>query len=345
MSHRYGSLRSFWTPYLLLAIGVLGAVIGGGDPAPAQAARAGRLSFAYPAISGSIGWLWVSREAGLFQKNGLQVDLVYIPGVTLLTQSMLSGETAVGIGGGPVVLEANAAGAQLTVIAGVINAMMFKIMSQPEIRAPADLRGKRIGISRLGTSTDFAARFALRKFGLQPDREVTIVQVGGVPNILAALQARALEAGVLSAPVNVRAKKLGFRELADVADLGVLYPFTYVMVLDRTVRGDPVTMRALVKAMTEGAHLFKTNREVSLRAIEKYTLISDREALEETYANFSRVVEENLYMRLDGLAALIDEVAPRNPRVREIKPERLVQHQFVRELEESGFVKALYGRR
>ena len=163
----------------------------------------------YSAMSGSMAWVWAAKEAGFFDKHGLKVDLVYIGGTAQLFQSMLAGEIAFGIGGGPSIIHANMQRRSIVGVAGTLNRMIMKIMAASQIKTPADLRGKRIAVTRFGTSTDFAARLFLKNSNLSAEKDTAILQVGSVPNVLAALKNGTSQAGALSPPAHLQAENDG----------------------------------------------------------------------------------------------------------------------------------------
>jgi ABC-type nitrate/sulfonate/bicarbonate transport system substrate-binding protein len=189
-----------------------------------------KMRAAYSAMSGSMAWVWAAQEGGYFDQQGLKVDLIYIGGTAQLFQSMLAGEIDFGIGGGPSIINANVQRRSIVTIAGTLNRMIMKIMAAPQIKTAADIRGKRISITRYGTSTDFAARLFLKSWGLSPEKDSVILQVGSVPNVLASLQSGTSQAGALSPPAHLQAEKMGFSELMDLSKGDIYYPFTYVAV-------------------------------------------------------------------------------------------------------------------
>jgi ABC-type nitrate/sulfonate/bicarbonate transport system substrate-binding protein len=166
-----------------------------------------RIRAAYSAMSGSMAWVWAAKEGGYFDQHGLKVDLIYIGGTAQLFQSMLAGEIGFGVGGGPSIISVNTQRTSIVAIAGTLNRMIMKIMAIPQIKSSADIRGRRIAITRYGTSTDFAARLFLRSWGLSPEKDAVILQVGSVPNIVASLQSGASQAGALSPPAHLQAEK------------------------------------------------------------------------------------------------------------------------------------------
>ncbi|HUK40039.1 MAG TPA: ABC transporter substrate-binding protein, partial [Candidatus Acidoferrales bacterium] len=210
-----------------------------------------RVRAAYSAMSGSMAWVWAAKEGGYFDQYGLKVDLVYIGGSAQLFQALLAGEVGFGVGGGPSIINVNSQRTSIIAIEGTLNRMIMKIMGTQQIKSPADIRGKRIAITRYGTSTDFAARLFLRSWNLSPEKDAVILQVGSVPNILAALQNGTSQAGALSPPAHLQAEKMGFAELMDLSKGDIYYPFTYVAVSAAFLERNKNLMRPFLAASVE----------------------------------------------------------------------------------------------
>ncbi|MBI3076792.1 MAG: ABC transporter substrate-binding protein [Deltaproteobacteria bacterium] len=213
---------------------VLLAWLAVGQAAPVRAADPA-LTVTYAAISGSHAALWVTKEAGLFERHGLRVQLIYLGGGQA-TKVLLAGSSPIISISGPAPIAAAIQGADTVIVATVLNTFIFSIMARPELTRPEALRGRRVGISRFGAATDFALRYALRRWGLEPGRDVAILQVGGVPEILAALRQGAIDAGVLSSPSTRLARRAGFPELVDMGKLGIEYPGACIVTTRRGLR-------------------------------------------------------------------------------------------------------------
>ena len=278
-----------------------------------------RVRVGYSAMSGSMAWVWAAKEAGYFDKHGLKVDLVYIGGTAQLFQSMLAGEIAFGIGGGPSIIHANMQRRSIVGVAGTLNRMIMKIMAASQIKTPADLRGKRIAVTRFGTSTDFAARLFLRNSGLSPEKDVAILQVGSVPNVLAALKNGTSQAGALSPPAHLQADKMGFAELADLSKGEIYYPFTYIVVTAGFLEKNRNLIPPFLAASVEGIHRYKTDKAFAKKLIAKYLRIEDEKVLEDTHQLFSDLFETVPYIKREGLVSLIQILAEKEPKVEALK--------------------------
>lgn len=301
-----------------------------------------RVRVGYSALSGSMAWVWTAQEAGYFARHGLQADVVYIGGSAVLYQATLAGELAFGVGGGPGIIHANLQRRSLVGIAGTLNRMVMKIMAMLQIQTPGDLRGKKIAITRYGTVTDFSARLFLKKWGLSPDKDVAILQVGSVPNILAALQRGTVQAGVLSPPAHLQAEKLGFSELMDLSREEIYYPFTYIVATPEFLEKNSKVVGPFVAAVVEGVHRFKTDKALAKKVISTYLGIKDDSVLEETHQLFARLFERTPYIKREGLAGLVQILGEKDPRVHSLKLDSVVEDRYIRDLEMSGFVDKLY---
>ena len=251
----------------------------------AALAQLTKLQVAYPTTVGSMAVVWVAKEGRYFEKNGLDVALIYVAGSSRVVQAMLAKEIPIAEIAIPAVIQANLAGADLVMLAGPNHKPGQKLMVKPEIKRAEELKGRKLGVTRFGTSDDFLLRYLLTRWGLQPDREVPLIQMGGSQEILAGLASGSVDGGVLSSPLNLRALKLGFSLLVDLSAIGVDYQGAGVVTTRSFVRENADTIRRYLKAYVEGLHRFKTDPEFSLKVLAKYSRISERDMLEETYKN------------------------------------------------------------
>lgn len=337
-------LRSRRFTKRLLALGAFIFCAASWAPSPGYGQMA-RLRVAYPTTVGSMGVLWVTKEAGLFEKRGLDVTLIYVAGSSKIVQAMLAKDIPIAEIAIPAVIQANLAGADLVMLAGPNHKPGQKLMVKPELKTPADLKGKKLGVTRFGTSDDFLLRYILTKWGLQPDREVSLIQMGGSQEILAGLASRSIDGGVLSSPLNLRAQKLGFLMLVDLSAIGVDYQGAGVVTTRTYVRDNPDTIRRYILAYVEGLHRYKTDKEFSLKILSQYSRTMERDILEETYQHYAiKVMPKVPYPTLEGIQLVLNEIGSRNPKAREIPPASLVDITYLKEIENSGFIKTLYGQ-
>jgi NitT/TauT family transport system substrate-binding protein len=303
-----------------------------------------KLNVAYPTTVGSMAVLWVTKEARLFEKHGLQVELIYIGGSSKVVQAILAREIPIAEIAIPAVIQANLAGADLVMLAGPNHKPGQKIMVRPEIKKQEELKGKKIGVTRFGTSDDFLLRYVLGQWGIAPDREVALIQMGGSQETLAGMIAKSVDGGLLSSPLHLRAGKLGFSILADLSVIGVDYQGAGVVTTQRYLGENPDTIRRYLRAYVEGLHRLKTDKNFSMKVIGKYSRISEADALEETYQHYAvKVMPRVPYPTTKGIQMVLDEMSSRNPKAKSLQPDSFIDVANLRELEQSGFIKNLYG--
>ena len=290
--------------------------------------------------------LWVAKEAGLIEQQGLDVtDFPLIEGGTLSIQALIGGDIQFVLAGTSGIIVASLGGADLVGIAGASNKFEFALLAVPEIRAGADLRGKRVGISRFGSSSDFAARTALQYLGLDPDRDVTILQIGGTAARVGAMQSGAIEAAPEIAPALLTAKKLGFNMLVDLAQIGIPYQVGPISTTRTLINEKPELVRRVVRGYLAGIHRMKTDKTFSMSVSSRYMAIDDPEALSESWEHFAQgSIPEVPYITDDGLLPVLKELAETNPAAAAATPTQFYDNRFLKEAEDSGFVKRLYGR-
>ena len=308
----------------------------------AASAQEQRIRVGFSAMSGSMAWLWAAKEGGYFDQHGMKVDLVYVGGTAQLFQSMLAGEIAFGIGGGPALIHANAQRRTIVGVAGSLNRMVMKIMATPQIKTAADIRGKRIAITRYGTTTDFSARLFLKNWAPAMEKEAVILQVGSIPNVLASLSSGASQLGALSPPAHLQAERLGFAELMDLSKKDIYYPYTYVTVSAHFLEKNSNLIRPFLAGAVEGIRRFKTDKVFAKRQIAKYLQVKDDKVLEETHQLFADLFERVPSIKREGLTSLAQILAESDPKVQAVQIDSMVDDRFVRELETSGFIKGVY---
>ncbi len=299
-----------------------------------------RIHVAFSSIAVVQSGIWVTKEAGLFEKNGLAADLVYVASGTTVSQAMIAGEFPVGLVGGAIV-NANLRGADFAIIGGVVNRPNFYLTAHPSVKKLSDLKGKAIGITRYGSSTDFIIRYLLRKWGMEPDRDVKILQTGGQPEILAAMKAGVVQAGVTGSPTDYLARKAGFVILQDMGKIGLEYPVNSLVTTRSFIRKDPATVKKVLMAYSEGVQKLFKDKEFAKKVFAKYTRTQDREILDDAYEYAKNFIERIPNLPYKGVATIISQIAETNPKVREYKPEDFIDSTFFSEFQRSGFFKSL----
>ncbi len=251
--------------------------------APPLALAETKIRIAYTAISSYITPVWLASEAHVFAREGLAVDLIYVAGGPTAVQALLSGNVDYMAGAGNPVIEARLNGAETVIVMAFANRIGQSLMVRPDIPLPANLKGKRVGVTRLGSLTDVSARYIISRFGMKPDQDVSIIQIGGLPQILAALQSGAIHGGILSPPGLFQAKEMGYRELFAMPTSDLFYLTTAVGTTESFVKKQPQAHAATVRALAEGLRLLRREPELSKRVIQKYTKATDPRLLDLSY--------------------------------------------------------------
>jgi NitT/TauT family transport system substrate-binding protein len=306
---------------------------------PAQERKLDKIRVARASDSATEAALWFTKEGGFFEKHGISAELIRFQGSSLVVSTMLSGEIAISQIGAAAVVDSDLAGGDLTNVATIIRNFVFYIFSRPEIERMSDLKGKAMGTSRYGAISDFAARFALAKNGLQPEKDVAILQTGGPSESVAALNANRIQAVALTAPATIRARKLGLRPLLDISKIEANFPFNGIVVRRSFLKSNEDLVRRFLMAYIEGVVLAKKDAAFAKKVMAKYFKSDDREVLDESY---DWIVRQNFtlppYPAIPGLATILKAVEARNPKAKTMKPEDFVDMKLVQELDKSGFI-------
>jgi NitT/TauT family transport system substrate-binding protein len=303
-------------------------------------AQTKRIAVAYSAISATQSGFYLAKDAKIFDKHGLYVDPVYVAGGSRVSQAVIAGEFAVALAGGNIVF-ADLAGGDIVTFGGVVNVPSFYLYVQPAIKTQEDLRGKTLGITRYGASTDFTLRFLLKKWGLEPDRDVKVIQMGGQPEILAGMQAGVIHGGVLSSPGDFKAKRTGFSLLANFAKVGLDYPTTSLVSTRSTIKKDRETVKRFLMAYSEAVDRLFRDKELAVRVIGKWTRTQDREALESSYEYATNFIERPPRLPFKAIETILAQAAETDPRARGRKADEFLDSSIYNELEKSGYFKSL----
>lgn len=301
--------------------------------APTRAAVAAeRLRVAHSTLTATNSVLWVARDRGIFPRHGLDVSLIYVAGVRSM-QALLAQEVEIGSVSGTTAIQANLSGADSVIIGGISNSVLMSLVATPDIIAVEALRGKRVGVTRFGSLSDFMARSYLTRAGVTPDRDVAILQTGGYPESVAALQAGGIQAAMLSPPFHTIAiRRLGFRELIDLSRT-TKYQSNALVTLRRFAQSKPAVLTAFMEAYTEAVRVFKQEPEFTLGVLGRAMRSNDRQILEETYGFYRDYFADIPQPTLEGVQLILDELAPRTPKAREARPQDFVDLRFVQALD------------
>jgi len=287
---------------------------------------------------------WIAREAGLFKKYNLDFDLVFIASSPSVTAAMLSGEAEVSLGGGEGPIRAYVQGANdFVFIAGFKNVLTHSIVGRAEIKRPADLKGKKVGINRIGSNPHYFAVQALRRAGIDP-AEVNLIQSGGSPETLAALLTGNLDAASLNPPADAGAIARGLHYVIYGPELKLPYAATVFFTRRSLIAKRPQVIGEFLRSMAEAGKIVHTDKEFVYKVLGKYLRLTDRKVLDAAYNGEVKVLEKNLEINNEGMQSILDEVARVDPRAKKIKAEDLVDRRFLDEMKSSGFFDKLWGK-
>ena len=303
-----------------------------------------RLRMSHSAITVSQGILWVIHDAGIFQKYNFDPQIIYIANSPPNIAGVLSGDLDFTVTAGPASVSAAIEGADILILMSFLHSMNdFALFSNPAIKTPADLKGRIIGVGQPGSADDYGMRIVLRKWGLDPDKDVSLLSAGGQPTRLTALQVGRIDASLFQIPTTLRARKAGLNQLASLADFGIDYLGTSIATRGSMVQKNPSFVQRFVKAFVEGIHHYKTNKDASLRSIAKFTKLTDPVALEEAYNTYViKLLPRVPYPSTKGIEAIVEDLGKRSPKARGFNATRFAEGRLLKDLEDSGFVTQLY---
>jgi NitT/TauT family transport system substrate-binding protein len=281
-----------------------------------------------------------AKEVGLFKKYGLDVEIVYIPGGSTVVQSMIAGDVQFGRGSATEVVTAHLAGFPLKILTALINKFVYSFVTPMSIARPQDLKGRAVAVSRFGSGSDFITRLALKSWGLEPVKDVTILQIGNSPERLAAVAGGKVQGSILSLSQTPRAKKLGLRVLADLSQIDAEYPQGVLYAPAFLIEKRPDLIAAFLKAYIEALQQFKTNRPVAYNVIAKNSGLKDKSDIEEYHKVLTtKFLLDYPLPTVAGMKTVLDDLGAKNPKIRELKPEDLLDTRFLRNLKDSGAIK------
>jgi NitT/TauT family transport system substrate-binding protein len=300
------------------------------------------------APAGTNSHYYVTKQLGLFQKHGINIELISFPGGTVGLQALLAGDIQFASADGTAGLQANLRGGNIYFIAGMINTFPFSILSKPEIRVPGDLRGKKIVISRYGSSSDTAVRVAVEKYDLKPDKDVIILQGGGQSERFAALRAGAVDAAIVSPPLNLAGRKMGYNEVIDLSQSGVAYSHQQIVAIKDYLDRNPDAVLRTLRALIEGLAAWKdpAKKSAVMTQVAKYLRLDpekNKDQIEETYRYYSNAFSTRPYATAEGLEFTAQILKRNRPEAKDMQAKDYLVNRFVAELEKEGFLAKVFG--
>ncbi|MBM4260049.1 MAG: ABC transporter substrate-binding protein [Deltaproteobacteria bacterium] len=310
----------------------------------AETVRAQPVVFGYSSITSVFLPLWIGKEAGLYKKDGIDVQLVYIPTSSTMGQAMFAREVHISTVNSTTVVQSGLQGGDLVLMGALINTTAFYIMARPEVATVQDLKGKRVGVTRLGSSSDFAMREYLQKNKLQPGRDVNILQIGGMPELAAALNSNAISAAPISSPMSYVAEQRGNKILANLANEGIYFVIAGISTSRRFMRERRADAKAFLRGYGRSVHYMYQHKEESKKILRKYVKIDDPGALEGSVQYAYDFTEKIPLVKREGVQVVLDQEAPKNPQAKSSSAEQFYDNSLVQELINEGFYRSLWGR-
>jgi ABC-type nitrate/sulfonate/bicarbonate transport system substrate-binding protein len=309
----------------------------------AGAEKMDRAILAFGSSGGNLTPFWVAREAGLYRQYGLDVDVVFLRGSTTAINALAAKEAHFAALGASSSVLARIGGIDTVLIATAAPGLSFYLVTKPELRSGADLKGKKIGISRPGTDSDLAARVAIEKLGLA-EKDVSYVTIGSDAERTLAMKQGVIDATVLTPGAFAGAQKLGFRSLLDLSQANVPYEAASLITTRALIRDSAERVSRFTKGFVAGIHYARTHRDFTIKVLAKYMRSDDQDVLNASYDYYvGRVIPRVPYVSERGLQAVIDFTRQRNPQIPKLNAAEFMDNRFVKELDDSGFINALYG--
>ncbi|MGE5219223.1 MAG: ABC transporter substrate-binding protein [Chloroflexota bacterium] len=310
----------------------------------ARAAEADRLTVCYSSIAATSITTWVPYEAGIYKKYGLDVRIVYVAGAQAIT-TLVSGDAQIVQGSGAAAVLSRLSGSDATVIGTTINVIPMSLVTTPDIASAQDLKGKTFGVSRFGSLTDLGLRKAVAELGLDPNKDIKMIQAGGVPEILLFMQQGVIKGGLISSPTLEKAKELGYKEFMNLSEVKFRYPGTALVTTDSFIRSRPETVNRFLKATLDGIKYAKANPDFTVRILGKYTRNSDTKLLMSAFKSYVLGYIRNVpTVTLPEMEAVVEDIARRNPKAKGADARQFYDPAPLERLAKEGFIKELYPR-
>jgi NitT/TauT family transport system substrate-binding protein len=308
----------------------------------AHGAELEKLNVCYSSIAATSVSTWIPKEAGIYQKYGLDVKTVYVSGAQAIS-TLISGDTQIVQGSGAAAVLSRLSGADVTIIGTTINVVPMSLVTTPDIGGVQDLKGKTFGVSRFGSLTDIGLRKAVSEFGLDPATDIKMIQTGGVPEILLYMQQGVIKGGLISSPTLERAKELGYKELLNLGEIKFRYPGTALVTTGSFIKNRPQTLNRFLKATLEGIKYAKANPDFTVRVLGKYTRNTDSKLLNSAFKSYVLGYIRNVpTITQPEMESVLEDIAARNPKAKTADPKQFYDLAPLEQLIKEGFVKELY---
>ena len=316
------------------------ALVGFAGPLSAQE----RIRVGWAGVSPANSPIWAVQANGYLKKQGLDAQVITPTASPIAIQAMLAGELDVIVTSVTTLVSARLAGADVFMILGMVPTFVDHIITQPSTTSFDQLKGKMGGVNRLGSTSDLGLRLALRRKGVDPEKDVKIITAGDNPSRLAAVSKGVVQFTIMPEPFIREAEKIGLKDFFSIGSLKIPFWWNAVLVQESTLRSKRPTLLKFTRAMMEAVHYIKTDKEGTKEIFSKNLKLTDPEGLERAYRDYSVIFPENLMPTPDGVKTMLDDLAPRNAKAAAADPKNFVDPSLVQEVEASGFLKQLYKR-
>jgi len=303
-----------------------------------------RLRVGQGSISLQSGLMHIAKDRGLFAKYGLAVETIYIPGGSTNIHVLISGNLDLSQLSGAPGVGANLEGADIVYFAGLLDKLNYQLITRPEIKSVEQLKGKKFGVSRYGSSADFGMRAMLKRLGVDPVKEASILQIGDEPSRIAAIKSGNIDGTVANAPFGTEAERLKLNVLADSVKMDIPFFNTGLLGSKRFLDKQESKIMNFLRAYLEAIKVLKTERDYSIKALAQFTRVSNLKSVAEGYDYFVKQLEPVPYPSLAAMQAVVDQIAESNPKARNVDAKNYVNDRYLKLLEEEGFVKRIWGK-
>jgi NitT/TauT family transport system substrate-binding protein len=307
-------------------------------------ARAQKFVVAWSAVSALNSPFWVMNDAGFWKQEGLDIQLVYIASSPTVARATLAGEIVLSGANSQVIVDVGLGGGDLVAMGAITNVVAFYVMAAPEIKSVNELRGKVVGVTRFGASTDFGMRMLLSKYGLEPAKDVPFIQIGGMPELAAALSKKTVFAAPMSQPMVYLAQQAGMRMIANLAKEEIPFMHIGLTTSKKWIKENRPQAKAFVRAYGRAMHFMHTRKEETRGIFAKYTRINDQGMLDGSIQYGYDFMEKVPLVKPQAFQVTLDQIAKTNPKAKQAKPEQFYDNSLVQELLDEGFFTKLWGR-
>jgi NitT/TauT family transport system substrate-binding protein len=334
-------MTSAWWKVLPVTVALI--LVWGAAQTAADAAEAEKLNVFYSSIAATSMVTWIPKEAGIYKKYGLDVNLIYVVGAQAIA-TLISGDTHIGQGSGAAAVLSRLSGSNVTIIGTPVNVIQMSLVTTPDISRPQDLKGRTLGVSRFGSLTDLGLRKAVSEFGLDPANDIKVIQTGGVPEVLLYMQQGVIKGGLVSSPTLEKAKDLGYKEFLNLAEINYRYPSTALLTTDSFIQSRPQTLNRFLKATLEGIKYAKANPEFTIRVLGKHTRVTDVNLLQGAFKSTVVLFRDVPAVTPAEMESVLEAIGSQNPKAKGADPKQFYDPAPLEQLIREGFAREIHAR-